>query len=324
MSNQTPVLYGRESDVVNLFNSGITFEQMAEDLGVSLTSVFDKVKELGLTRPVVFKKKLEDRREEVIELLESGISIKEIAEILDVHPNTILRTRKAWGVYNELPQFYKKIQKTRKENKEAGIKPTGPTRFSCLDPFIDEIVEELENGATKAYIAKKYKVCIQTVFNVLNRHEITIKTDNNVQRLADDIKELFEKGFSYKEIAKKLNCSQQAVFNNIKKLKIHREKEDIVISCKIKKQEEKLIELFNKGLSHKEIAKELGCHAISVGQYIKRIGLKRSFLSVICGKEENIKQMLKQGLSQRAIAKELGICEKVLSYHIKKKGLNNA
>lgn len=324
MPNQTPVLYGRESDVINLFNSGITFEKMAEELSVSLTSVFDKVKELGLSRPLEFKKKLENRKDEVIELLEFGYSFKDIAEILNVHPNTLLKSRKSWGIYNEPPAFYKQIQKTRKENKKAGIKPTGPSRFSTLDPFIDTIIEMLESGSTKADVARHYNVSVQTVFGALNRHSIKIKTDNKVERLAENIKELFDKGQSFNAIAKKLKCSSQAVFVAIKKLKLQREKEDIVISCKIKKQEDKLIELFNKGLSHNEIGKELGCHSISVGQYIQKIGLKREFPNVLYGKFDEIKKMLKDGLTQRAIAKQLGVCEKTLSYHIKKKGLKNA
>ncbi|MFI3242483.1 MAG: helix-turn-helix domain-containing protein [Alphaproteobacteria bacterium] len=324
MVNQTPLLQGKEDLLKNLFDSGMTIEKIATELDVSMTSVFEKVRSLNLSRPLKIKTKLENKKEEVIELLESGVSIKDIAERLNVHHNTLLRARKAWGIYKEPPLFYKKIKETREFNKKNGIKPQGPTRFSILDPFIDEIVEMLQNGSKKSDVAKKYKVSVQTVFNALNRHNISIKTDNKVERLAENITELFENGLSYKEIAKKLNCSQQAVFLTTKKLKIQRNKEEIVIACKINKQEEKLIELFNKGLSHKEIAKELGCHAVSIGKYLNKIGLKRDFPNALYGKLDEIKEKLAQGLSQRQIAKELNICEKTLSYHIKKKGLKRA
>ena len=162
--------------IVQLYASELTLEQIAEYLSIGKTTLRNKINELGLQREPRLKRK-EISKEEIMSLEEQGYPYREIAQKLDIHPANLLIKRKQLGIYNppqEVIEQQAKALKVRTENKKAGIKPENKHKYNCLEIYLDEILDLLYSGVSKAEIARRYNVNPQTVHNLLALYEIKI------------------------------------------------------------------------------------------------------------------------------------------------------
>ena len=131
----TGYIDSNKQEIINLYDSDLTLEQIAKKLSIGQTTLRNKINEYGLKREPRLRRKAISQ--EVIQSLEEqGLSYRAIAQKLNIHPATLLRIRKHLGIYNpprEVIEQQAKATKARAENKKAGIKPEAKHKYNCLE-----------------------------------------------------------------------------------------------------------------------------------------------------------------------------------------------
>ncbi len=325
-----PKLCGHETELMHLYQSNKTCSEIAKLLNVSETSLMKAVKALGLKRTVRFKYKGYNKKK--IESLERlGLSHMDIAKKLGVHITTLKRIYDHFGKDFSTPENPMRTQKrvqSRRLNQLNGTIPDCPHQTNILEKYADEIIELLQNGVSKAEIARRYNVCVKTVFNFIYLMQLNapvVKKCDNVIRL----KQAFEEGDSLKQIAVDLNCSEKSVSNKIKDLNWKRPRNSVQKESPLNNQEDLIKELYAQGLSGSEIAEQVHTHPISVYNKIRKMKLTRpqkwaEYTSTFKGKKELLLNMRQSGKSINEIATYFNVCPATVSYHLKKLEVSNA
>lgn len=311
--------------IAELYSSELTLEQIADKLSIGKTTLRNKIIEMGLERKPRLKRK-EISKEDILNLEEQGLSYREIAQKLDIHPTNLLIKRKQLGIYNppqEVIEQQAKALKVRTENKKAGIKTENQHKYNCLEIYLDEILELLYAGVSKAEVARRYNVCQQTVFNLLALYEIKIPVIKKLDGKENTIKRLFNKGLSVEEIAKKLNCSFMTVIAKLKELKLSRPLSDIKINSKLAKEEQLIKKLYAQGCSLQEIGEKVNAHPVWVGAKIRKMGLTRAnkmpeYKTKLSGLDKEIIKMREKGLTFKEIGQSFGVAPNTVMYRLRK------
>lgn len=311
--------------ISELYSSSLTLDQIAEKLSIGKTTLRNKINELGLTREPRLRRK-NITKEDIQSLEEQGLSYREIASKLNIHPATLLRIRRHLGIYNppkEVLEQQAKAAKIRAENKKAGIKPEIKHKHNCLEIYLDEILELLHSGVSKAEVARRYKVHPTTVFNLLSLYEIKIPVIKKLDGKDNQIKRLFNKGLSVQEIAKKLNCSSLTVTTKIKELNLSRSLSDIKINSKLAKEEQLIKKMYEQGCSLQEIGEKVGAHLVSIGIKIRKMGLVRAnkqaeYKTKLFGKIKEIIKMRNRGMTYKEIGQVFGVAPNTVMYRLRK------
>lgn len=309
---------------IELYNSELTLEQIAEKLSIGKTTLRNKITEMGIEREPRLKRKNIDK-EDILSLEEQGLSYREIAEKLNIDPSTLLTRRKRFGIYNppqKVLEQQAKAAKTRAENKKAGIKPENKHKYNCLEIYLDEILELLYAGVSKAEVARRYNVNPQTVFNLLALYEIKIPVFKKLDGKENTIKRLYNKGLSIEEIAKKLNCSFVTIIAKLKELNLSRPLSDIKINSKLAKNE-RLKKLYEQGCSLQEIGEKVNAHPVWVGAKIRKMGLTRAnkmpeYKTKLSGLDKEIIKMREKGLTFKEIGQYFGVAPNTVMYRLRK------
>lgn len=331
VSYQIPkILLGRESEIVNLYQSDKTFSEIAKILNVGESSLTKAVKVLGLKRTARYKKKGYNKKK--IETLERlGLSHMDIAKKLGVHITTLKRIYNHFGKDFSTPENPMRTQKrvqSRRFNQLNGTFPNCPNKTNILEKYADAITELLNKGVSKTEIAHRYNVCVKTVFNFIYLMQLNapvVKKCDNVIRL----KQAFEEGNSLKQIAVDLNCSEKSVSNKIKDLNWKRPRNFVQKESPLNNQENLIKELYAQGLSGSEIAEQVHAHPVSVYNKIRKMRLTRpkkwaEYSSTFKGKKELLLNMRQSGKSINEIATYFNVCPATVSYHLKKLEVSNA
>ena len=311
--------------IIELFNSDLTLEQIAEKLSIGKTTLCNKINELGLKREPRLKRK-EISKEDILNLEEQGLSYREIAQKLDIHPANLLIKRKQLGIYNppqEVIEQQAKALKVRTENKKAGIKPEAKYKYNCLEIYLDEILELLYSGVSKAEVARRYNVNPQTVLNLLALYEIKIPVFKKLDGKENTIKRLYNKGLSVEEIAKKLNCSFMTVTTKIKELNLSRPLSDIKINSRLAKNERLIKKMYEQGCSLQEIGDKVNAHPVWIGAKIRKMGLTRAnkmpeYKTKLSGLDKEIIKMRKKGMTYKEIGQVYGVAPNTVMYRLRK------
>ena len=311
--------------IVDLYNTELTLDEIAKKLAIGKTSLRNIISNLGLKRTPRFKRR-EIAKEDIQSLEEQGLSYREIAEKLNIHPVSLLYIRKRLGIYNPpKKEIERQIRaaKARSENKKAGIKSEVKYKRNCLELYLDEIVDLLKSGVSKAEVARKYNVHPSTVFNLLALYEIDMPVVKKLDGKEGVIKRLFNKGLSVQEIANKLKCSFSSVDTKIKELKLSREKSDIKINSRLAKEEKLIKKMYEQGCSLQDISEKVKAHPVSVGIKIRKMGLDRDkkisdYRTKLYGQEKEIKKMLKNGKTYKEIGLAFGVSYNTVSNFLRK------
>ena len=311
--------------IIELFNSDLTLEQIAEKLSIGKTTLCNKINELGLKREPRLRRKNIDK-EDILSLEEQGLSYREIAQKLDIHPANLLIKRKQLGIYNppqEVIEQQAKALKVRTENKKAGIKPENKHKYNCLEIYLDEILDLLYSGVSKAEVARRYNVNPQTVFNLLALYEIKIPVFKKLDGKENTIKRLYNKGLSVEEIAKKLNCSFMTVTTKIKELNLSRSISDIKINSRLAKNERLIKKMYEQGCSLQEIGDKVNAHPVWIGAKIRKMGLTRAnkmpeYKTKLSGLDKEIIKMREKGLTFKEIGQSFGVAPNTVMYRLRK------
>ena len=310
---------------IELYNSELTLEQIAEKLSIGKTTLRNKITEMGIEREPRLRRKNIDK-EDILSLEEQGLSYREIAEKLNIHPSTLLTRRKRFGIYNppqKVLEQQAKAAKARAENKKAGIKLENKHKYNCLEIYLDEILDLLYSGVSKAEVARRYNVCQQTVFNLLALYEIKIPVFKKLDGKENTIKRLFNKGLSVEEIAKKLNCSFMTVTTKIKELNLSRPLSDIKINSKLAKEERLIKKMYEQGCSLQEIGEKVNAHPVWIGVKIRKMGLTRAnkmheYKTKLFGLDKELIKMRKKGKTLKEIGQVYGVAPNTVMYRLRK------
>ena len=310
---------------IELYNSELTLEQIAEKLSIGKTTLRNKITEMGLEREPRLKRK-NITKEDILLLEEQGLSYREIAEKLNIHPSTLRTRRKRLGIYNppqKVLEQQAKAAKVRAENKKTGIKSENKHKYNCLEIYLDEILELLYAGVSKAEVARRYNVNPQTVFNLLALYDIKIPVFKKLDGKENTIKHLYNKGLSIYEMAKKLNCSFVTIIAKLKELNLSRPLSDIKISSKLAKEEQLIKKLYAQGCSLQEIGKKVKAHPVWIGKKIRKMGLTRAnkmpeYKTKLSGLDKEIIKMRKKGMTYKEIGQVFGVAPNTVMYRLRK------
>ena len=96
----------RQEDVIRkMYMEGASGAEIADKLNVHKISVYNKIKQMKLVRPIKvaeYTSTFKGKEAELIKLRQSGMSLKQIAEIFGVKPNTVfyrLKKLNKGGIY---------------------------------------------------------------------------------------------------------------------------------------------------------------------------------------------------------------------------------
>jgi len=313
------------SHFIELYNSELTLEQIAEQLSVGKTTIRNKITEIGLKREPRLKRKYISK-EEIMSLEERGLNYREIAEKLNIHPTTLLIRRKKYGIYNpsrKVLEQQAKALKVRMDNKKAGIKSEVRYKHNCLEIYLDEILDLLYSGVSKADVARRYNVNPQTVHNLLALYEIKIPVFKKLDGKDNTIKRLFNKGLSVQEIANKLGCSASILIPKIKELNLSRSLSDIKINCRLAKDARLIKKMYEQGCSLQEIGEKVNAHPVWIGAKIRKMGLTRAnkhaeYKTKLFEVDKEIIKMRKKGMTYKEIAQMYGVAPNTVMYRLRK------
>ena len=321
----TGYIDSNKQEIINLYDSDLTLDQIAEELSIGKTTLRNKINELGLTREPRLRRK-NITKENIQSLEEQEFNYREIARKLNVHPGTLLRIRRRLGIYNppqKVLEQQAKAAKARAENKKAGIKPEAKHKYNCLEIYLDEILELLYSGVSKTEVARRYKVHPTTVFNLLALYEIEIPVIKKLDGKENIIKRLFNKGLSFQEIAHRLNCSMITVRTKIKELNLSRSISDIKINSRLAKEERFIKKLYAQGCSLQEIGEKVNAHKVWIGVKIRKMGLTRAnkmpeYKRKLFGQDKEIIKMRKKGMTYKEIGQFFGVAPNTVMYRLRK------
>ena len=224
-------------------------------------------------------KKIDERDRQIIELFRQGKTYKQIAEVLFYNEATIyirIKKMKDAGIIDET------IINERKNN-------IAYLKKKKLSETNEQIIELLEQGKTRSEIAYAFNLTTYSIYQKVKiLHEAGKLSQDIIEQnptlaylkeiIIDNaqLKELFKQGKTYKEIAKAFNCSESHILRKINILKQSGEinKEILAEREKNKKQMVndltiKIIELYKKGYSQKQIESILHCSRTFISHKIK-------------------------------------------------------
>ena len=318
-------LIGMVSELRSLYNSNKTCKEIAQAMNVGESTLTKAIKLLGLKRTPRYKKKGYDPQK-IQELISLGISHINIAKKLGISLSTLKRACQCLEINfstPRLPNIQKKAVETRKYCCLNGIRPTCPNRSNVLEKFADKIIDLLDAGVSKTEIARRYNVSIGTVFNFIYLYQLKapiIKKTSDVERIIT----AFNQGKKHREIAEELNCSTKVLSQAIKELNLKRPYSAVKKTTSLSIYEDLVKELYLKGLSGNEIAKQVHAHPFSVYKKIRRMGLERpkkwaEYNSKFKGKKQLLFEMYSKGMSVSELASLFGSHENTVRYHLKKR-----
>lgn len=310
------------SDLLHLYKTDMSMREIAEHLHVGLTSLYSKVKELGLKRTPRRKKKPIDIKL-FKELIKLGVSNIAIANKLKVSPGSVLVLKKQYGfeIKNEQSDRGKKGVASRKYYKKTGTRPDCPYTTNILEQYKDDIIPLLESGTPRTEIARKYGVCYQTVYNFIHMYDVHAPVKKICDNKEQFIKEAFASGESIEDISNKLNCNFGTVYKAIKSMNLSRLHRKIKRKCILKNKEEEIRQLYKQGVPRIEIAKRVGVTYQYLNVYIQKNNFEnRPYIrrSVFDGHDEELMQMRKDKMTLEQIGEHFGVGITAVLHRIQK------
>ena len=316
------------SDLLRLYKTDMSMREIAEHLHVGLTTLYAKVKELGLKRTPRRKKKPINIKL-FKELIKLGASDITIANKLQVSTSTVIILKKQYGFESKDEQRISKGKKgaaCRTYYKETGERPDCQLSSNILEQYKDDVISMLKKGTPKVEIARKYGVCYQTVYNFIHMYDIHAPVKKICDNKEQLIKEAFDAGESLEDISGKLNCHFATVYKAVKNMNLSREQGRVNRKSFLSNQEEKIRQLYEQGVSGLEIAKQVGVSYPALYEFIQRKKFAKRPLrrrSVFDGHDEELMQMREDKMTLEQIGEHFGVGITAVMHRIKKLQIQN-
>ena len=280
----------KNRQIIEFFRQGKTYEQIAEVLRCDKATIYiriKKMKDAGIIDEIIINERKNniaylksEINEQIIELFRQGKTYEQIAnKVLHCNKATIyarIKKMKDAGIIDEI------IINERKNN-------IAYLKQKKLSETNEQIIELLEQGKTRSEIAYAFNLTTYSIYQKVKiLHEAGKLSQDIIEQnptlaylkeiIIDNaqLKELFKQGKTYKEIAKAFNCSESHILRKINILKQSGEinKEILAEREKNKKQMVndltiKIIELYKKGYSQRQIESILHCSRTFISHKIK-------------------------------------------------------
>ena len=301
-----------------LYESDLSLQEIADKMGVSLTTLRNKLKLLKWKRSAKTRKiKLNIKKIE--ELRKIGLSREDIIKKLKISRETLIRFEKENGIYYEDPirqRAYHDAIKKRLERERLGLKPEPRHLWTHLDNYKNEIQELLLKGIPKIQIARKYNVCCATIYNFILLHNLEAPKIRKLDSCKEKIQKMFNQGISTRRIAEELVCSYQSVERILKELGLKRTLNQIKYKSRSGEQEDLIKKLYFQGVSGKEIAEQTHTHPATIYRVIKRLKLIKNQKWANCS-EDKLLEMKASGMSFKQIGAHFNVPSTTVFYRFK-------
>ena len=311
------------SELKKLYMSELSQLKISKQLNISLTKLRTLIKSYGWIRPTRYKNKGITKRQ-ITELQKIGLSHKIIADKLGICPTTLRRLKKKFGLLEidiSKQQAAYKAKQVKQERVLLGIKTEPKYQKNCLEKYVKDIQSLLAQGISKRDIARRYHVCVATVYNLIYLYDLKAPVIKSLDGKEQLIECLFNQGLSYPVISDKLHCSKQTVRTKVSDLKLKRS--TIKINSYLSRHEDIIRKMYMDGASGGEIADKLKVHKISVYNKIKKMNLSRpkkcaEYQSTFKGKDTELIKLRQSGMSLKQIADLFGVKANTVFYRLKK------
>ncbi len=192
-----------------------------------------------------------------------------------------------------------------------------------------EICTRYQDGESTVDIGKIMKIPTSTVYCILKRHDIRIRTMSEIKSKINlqQAGEMYKEGMSINKIGKKLNFSPVSIFHALKRVGIQlRSPKEIGETKRILTREKELRVIldYNNGMWSGELGRKYGVSKATIQQVLKREGFdisqnkgghrRGSFPRYGKEKGELIGKLYKEGLTSKQVAKKLDVSEAGVQY----------
>ena len=184
-----------------------------------------------------------------------------------------------------------------------------------LDSKKEEITLLINKGESNTNIARQFNCSRASLVNFLRRNNLLTnpdpKTTNKVNDKKEEIISLFEAGMTVTNIGKELNISYSSVNKALKKWGYEVERRSSWAPL-LEENKDKIFAQIEEGLSCVKIAKDYGCHATSILDFLKRYGKSSTFkrserYGLVPKNKDKIIELWNSGLKCTQISKELDL-----------------
>jgi len=334
--------------VEEMWSRGAKLREIAEALGVSVSTVHKYARKLGLQPK--FKRRIKSAGEmegvlrQVAELHSRGLSPGEIARQTgystirvkqflrmlrvraEAEPSDELKLKQVaelWGSGLKVREIAERLGLSTSSVyfylSVAGLRRgSGPRKMS--EEKMRQAVELWKSGVTLREIARRVGVSVSTLTRHLRAANLRRKRKAVISnRVLSQIARMHASGATAREIAGKLGLHVATVRKKLKALGLAKGGSAKTVG---EGELKVMAELFHSGLTLREIASRLGVSVDAVKYRLKKLGLRRG--SQVKVNEEVLRRMEElwhKGTKIKDIASQLGLSKKTVSDYLKKLGL---
>jgi len=242
--------------MVELYAEGLTCQKIADLFGCSNSTVSKTLRKLGVKmRPVASMGRIpKEKHPQIIQLYKAGQTCKEIA--------------KEFGCLSTC--IYKILRKHDVKMRP----PNSPGKYS--EDICRKMVDLYKQGHTSKSIVARFGCCTKTLNRIFDEYDIERRltlfqpryTAQDHQRMAS----MYEQGKSLLEIAEEIGCVPTTVNRILNEQGI--ETPPIPPRRFITQAErEMIVNLYQQGKSHSEIATKIGCVPQTIGKILRKLNI---------------------------------------------------
>lgn len=213
------------------------------------------------------------------DLYESGMTVQEVATELECSHTTVKQALDEHGIEVRRKTFSEEEQR--------------------------RIVKLYESGLTQQEVAEKIGCSLETVRQVRRKHGVKVRqrffSAEERRRMAD----LHRGGLSHAKIADKFGCRPSVVTKVLAREDSPKKRTDKRFKLSDQKRR-RIVDLYEKGLTQKEIAEKCGCSIETVRRIRRKYGVEARRTTFSSKDEQRIVKLYKSGLSQKEVAAQFG------------------
>lgn len=259
--------------VIKLYNEGGTYQNIANTVGVSKSTVIKWIKTHASDKLQENKNKFsQDVKDSAIELMRTHLNYTKVGEMLNLHPTTI----RDWVL-----------------NIEPCLAILAKHKNPLLDKS-DKILKQFDDGVPVSVIAKCVSIGEKAIRKLLN-------VERPKSALIGVAINLCEQGLNYEQVAKKIGKTGKTIGDWVRIYAPDLAQERSILN---KDKELCILELYNKGLKYEYISESTG---IALHLIEKRIKREHVTQQAIKDNTDIVKaiELCREGMTYTAVGKAL-------------------
>jgi DNA-binding CsgD family transcriptional regulator len=231
--------------------------------------------------------------------------------------------------YNRDTSLVDVVRRLEKIPKSKELKKVDPKIRQDVVDLVDKLIKDDNPFMSVAEIAKEFKITGMDARRIINAAKLekyfdlhNKYTDAKRKKLFAEVAELHKLDLTYEEIGKRLGISGDAVNHIVKKMKLPLRRPGgggglpgvikrggvMIPRSLAMKQNKEMLDLYQRGYSLTDIAKEMGIGVATVREIIKKFADNdkvRIRGNNVTEKENQIRKLLKEGLHPREIMRDI-------------------